>query len=58
MLAAWLLELMFLAFNLTILPSFILADPHDHAAWGGNAYNLAAVGSVWIFAALASRHAE
>jgi uncharacterized membrane protein len=49
-LAAWLLGLMFLTFNLTILPSFIFADPHDHAAWGGYAYNLAAVGSAWILA--------
>jgi uncharacterized membrane protein len=49
-LAAWLLGLQFLAFNLLILPSFILADPHDHAAWGGSAYNLAAVGAAWILA--------
>ena len=49
-LAAWLLGLMFLVFNLTILPTYIFADPHDHAAWGGNAYNLAAVGSSWILA--------
>jgi uncharacterized membrane protein len=50
MLAARLLGLMFLAFNLTILPTYIFADPKDHAAWGGNAYNLAAVGSAWILA--------
>jgi uncharacterized membrane protein len=49
-LAAWLLGLQFLAFNLVILPSYILADPHDHGAWGGNAYNLAAVGASWILA--------
>jgi uncharacterized membrane protein len=49
-LAAWLLGLMFLAFSLTILPTYIFADPKDHAAWGGNAYNLAAVGSAWILA--------
>lgn len=49
-LAAWLLGLMFLVFNLTILPGFIFAHPKNHAAWGGNAYNLAAVGSAWIFA--------
>ena len=55
-LAAWLLGLMFLVFNLTILPTFIFADPKNHAAWGGNAYNLAAVGSSWILAeALASQ---
>jgi uncharacterized membrane protein YphA (DoxX/SURF4 family) len=49
-LAAWLLGLMFLVFNLTILPTYILAHPKNHAAWGGNAYNLAAVGSSWILA--------
>jgi uncharacterized membrane protein YphA (DoxX/SURF4 family) len=48
--AAWLLGLEFLAFNIVKLPSYILADPHEHAAWGGNAYNLAAVGASWILA--------
>lgn len=51
-LAAWLLGLMFLVFNVTILPTFIIAHPKKHAAWGGNAYNLAAVGSSWILAAV------
>jgi uncharacterized membrane protein YphA (DoxX/SURF4 family) len=49
-LAAWLLGLMFLVFNLTILPTYILAHPNGHAAWGGNAYNLAAVGASWVLA--------
>ncbi len=49
-LAAWLLGLLFLAFNLVALPPFIFADPKDHGAWGGNAYNLAAVGAAWILA--------
>jgi uncharacterized membrane protein len=49
-LAAWLLGLMFLVFNLTILPTYIFADPRGHAAWGGNAYNLAAVGASWVLA--------
>jgi uncharacterized membrane protein YphA (DoxX/SURF4 family) len=54
--AAWLLGLMFLVFNLTILPTYIFAHPKNHAAWGGNAYNLAAVGSSWILAeVIASR---
>jgi uncharacterized membrane protein len=53
---AWLLGLMFLTFNIVALPQFILADPKDHAAWGGYAYNLAAVGACWILAdALATR---
>jgi len=55
-LAAWLMGLMFLVFNLTILPTYIFANPSDHTAWGGNAYNLAAVGSAWILSrVLASR---
>ena len=58
-LAARLLSLMFLVFNLVALPPFIFAYPKDHVAWGGNAYNLAAVGAAWILAdSLASRHAE
>jgi hypothetical protein len=28
----------------------IFAFPRDHVAWGGNAYNLAAVGAAWIVA--------
>jgi uncharacterized membrane protein YphA (DoxX/SURF4 family) len=55
-LAAWLLGLMFLTFNVVALPHFIFADPKDHAAWGGYAYNLAAVGACWILAdALSTR---
>ncbi len=49
-LAAWLLGLMFLSFNLIALPQFIFANPKGHGAWGGYAYNLAAVGASWIFA--------
>jgi len=49
-LAARLLALMFFVFNLVALPPFIFANPHRHAAWGGNAYNLAAVASAWILA--------
>jgi uncharacterized membrane protein YphA (DoxX/SURF4 family) len=50
-LAAWLLGLQFLSFNLIALPPFIVANPKDHGAWGGYAYNLAAVGAAWILAA-------
>lgn len=49
-LAARLLGLMFLAFNVVALPHFIFAYPKNHAAWGGSAYNLAAVGACWILA--------
>lgn len=47
---------MFLVFSAVALPPFIFADPHDHAAWGGKAYNLAAVAAAWTCAeALAIR---
>lgn len=55
-LAARMLALMFLAFNLFALPQFIFAYPHKHAAWGGNAFNFALVAANWILAdSLASR---
>jgi hypothetical protein len=58
-LAARLLALMFFVFNALALPRFILAVPKDHAAWGGSAYNLAAVAAAWILAdAIASHHVE
>src|SRR5260370_40419402 len=50
-LAARLRALMFFVFNLVALPPFIFANPHRHAAWRGNAYNLAAAASAWILAA-------
>jgi uncharacterized membrane protein YphA (DoxX/SURF4 family) len=53
-LAARLLALMFLTFNVFALPPFIFANPKNHAAWGGNAFNLALVGATWIFAAAAA----
>ena len=58
LLAARLLGLMFLVFNVVSLPSFIVAHPESHAAWGGNAFNLAAVGAAWILAeSIAGRRA-
>ena len=58
-LAARLLALMFFVFNLVALPQFILANPKHHAAWGGSAYNLAAVAAAWILAdAMASYRVE
>lgn len=56
-LAARLLALMLLIFSLVVLAPMIFAYPHNHIAWGGNAYNLAAVGAAWIVADwLATRH--
>ncbi|MGH7867909.1 MAG: hypothetical protein ACREP9_09860, partial [Candidatus Dormibacteraceae bacterium] len=49
-LAARLFALMLLIFSLVVLAPMIFASPHNHIAWGGNAYNLAAVGAAWIFA--------
>jgi hypothetical protein len=55
-LAAQLLGLMLLIFSVLVLTPPIFASPHDHAAWGANAYNLTAVGAAWIVADwLASR---
>jgi uncharacterized membrane protein YphA (DoxX/SURF4 family) len=47
-LAAWLLGLMLLVFSLLVLTPPIFASPHNHVAWGANAYNLTAVGAAWI----------
>lgn len=49
-LATHLLALMLLIFSVFVLAPMIFAYPHNHIAWGGNAYNLAAVGAAWIFA--------
>ena len=56
LLAARLLALMLFVFSVLVLAPAPLARPHNHVAWGSNAYNLAAVGAAWIFAAsIASR---
>jgi uncharacterized membrane protein YphA (DoxX/SURF4 family) len=49
-LAARLLAGMLLVFNALVLMPMIFAHPRNHVAWGGNAYNLAAVGAAWIIA--------
>lgn len=49
-LAARLLALMLLVFSALALAPNVIASPHSHLAWGGNAYNLAAVGAAWILA--------
>jgi hypothetical protein len=49
-LAVRLLALMLLIFSALVLAPMMFAFPHNHIAWGGNAYNLAAVGAAWIFA--------
>jgi len=51
-LASQLLAVMFLVFSVIALAPLPIAHPHDHTAWGANAYNLAAVGATWIFASM------
>ena len=49
-LAARLLALMLLVFSALVLAPQIPAFPHSKDAWDANAFNLAAVAAVWIFA--------
>ena len=57
-LAARLLGLMLVIFELALIP-LLFAGPHQHVVWGANAYNLAAAGAAWIFAAsITERHAQ
>jgi uncharacterized membrane protein len=51
-LAARLLALMLFIFSVFVLAPRCFADPRNHVSWGSSAYNLAAVGAVWIFAEL------
>lgn len=46
--AARLTALMLFLFSILVLTPHIFATPHDHVAWGGNAYNLTAVAATWI----------
>jgi len=58
-LAARLLALMLLIFSLLALAPLIFSYPHDHAAWGVNVYNIAAIGAALILAEwLARRQPE
>lgn len=49
-LAARLLASMLFVFSLLVLAPNAVAHPANHVPWGSNAYNLAAVGAIWIFA--------
>lgn len=49
-LAAWMLGVMLLIFSALESTPHIFLHPRNHVAWGGNAYNLTAVGAAWIFA--------
>lgn len=48
-LAARLLAVMFLLFGILVLTPNAIAAPHKHIPWGGDAFNLAALGASLIF---------
>jgi len=48
--AARLLALMLSMFSVLVLAPGAVARRGNHIAWGSNAYNLAVVGAIWIFA--------
>jgi hypothetical protein len=49
-LAARLLALMLLLFEVTVEIPPVFVQPHSQGAWGGAVYNLTAIGACWIFA--------
>jgi uncharacterized membrane protein YphA (DoxX/SURF4 family) len=51
-LAARLLALMMLLFEVLVEIPPVFVRPHNQGAWGGAVYNLAAIGAFWIFAEL------
>jgi uncharacterized membrane protein len=55
-LAARLLALMLLVFSAIVLAPNLAAFPHAKDAWDANAFNLAAVAAVWIFAEWLAAH--
>ncbi len=55
-LASWLLGAMLLLFSALTLTPGIFATPRNHISWGGDAYNLTAVGAAWIMAAWLARN--
>jgi hypothetical protein len=57
-LAARWLGIMLLVFELLVLVELPFADPHDHTAWGGNAYNMTVVGAAWIVAEWLQKDAD
>ncbi len=50
--AARLLALMLFIFSVLVLGPGAIARPHNQVPWGSNAYNITAVGAVWILADL------
>lgn len=56
--AARLLTLMLAIFSVVVWVPQLFRFTHDQAAWGGNAYNLAAVAAAWIVAGWLTRSAR
>lgn len=50
LLASRLVVLMFIGFGALVWVPQVLADPHGHIAWAGNAINLALIGAAWVLA--------
>ncbi|MBV9333207.1 MAG: hypothetical protein JO146_04305 [Candidatus Eremiobacteraeota bacterium] len=48
--AARLLTLMLAIFSVLALAPQLLSFTHEQSAWGANAYNIAAIGAVWVLA--------
>jgi cell shape-determining protein MreD len=56
-LASRLLSIQWLVISAVTLIPGLIAEPHNQANWGGNAYNLLAAASAWILASwLATRN--
>jgi hypothetical protein len=55
-LASWLLGTMLLLFSALTLTPGIFAAPRNHVSWGGDAYNMTAVGAAWIMAEWLARN--
>jgi uncharacterized membrane protein len=54
--AARLLALMLLVFEITVEIPPVFAQPHSQIAWGGAVYNVTAIAACWIFAEFVRNH--
>jgi hypothetical protein len=55
-LAARLLALMLLVFEITVEIPPVFSQPHSEIAWGGAVYNVTAISACWIFAEFVRNH--
>jgi hypothetical protein len=56
--AAWLLTSMIAVFGVIVWLPILIANPHDHSSWAGNAQNALIGGAAWIVADLLARRAR